>query len=160
MREGSIKTRNGDLGPYVLSTFAATVRYLGFMSGSSQRILSTCECYPAVVQIVEMGYFPCAPIRPTLAFDINLLEFVTIASHHMAPNVTGWSHTLQYFLSIRGYLFGENVRAFFTGVSYGTEESFRTRFGGVSEMHYIGTKLSLRWQTRKSVHGSGIRPPP
>jgi hypothetical protein len=61
-----------------------------------------------------MGYFPCAPVRPTLAFDINLLEFVTIGSHHMAPNVAGWSSTLQYFLSIRGYLVGEKVRVFLT----------------------------------------------
>ena len=70
-----------------------------------------------------MGYFPSAPIRPTLAFDINLLEFVTIGSHHMAPNVTGWSNALQYFLSIRRYTFGEQVRAFLTRVSYDTEES-------------------------------------
>jgi hypothetical protein len=90
-----------------------------------------------------MGYFPCAPIRPTLAIDINLLEFVSIASHHMAPNVAGWSSTLQHFLSIRGYLVGEKVRAVLTRVLYGTEESFRTRSGGVSEMHYIGIKSSL-----------------
>jgi hypothetical protein len=88
--------------------------------------LSICDCHPAGAQLVEMGYFPCAPIRPTFAFDINLLEFVTIASHHMAPNVTGWSSTLQYFLSIRGYLVGEKAREFLTRVSYGTEESFRT----------------------------------
>ena len=79
-------------------------------SGCAQQILSVCECYPASVQLVEMGYFPCAPVRPTLAFDINLLEFVTVASHHMAPNVTGWSSSLQEFLSLRGYLLGEKVR--------------------------------------------------
>jgi len=56
-----------------------------------------------------MGYFPCALVHPTLAFDINLLEFVTIRSHHMAPNITGWSSILQYFLSICGYLVGEKV---------------------------------------------------
>ena len=121
--------------------------------------MDICECYPAGVQLVEMGYFPCAPVRPTLAFDINL-EFVTIASHHMAPSVTGWSSTLQYFLSIRRYLVGEKVRAFLTFVSEGTEESFRIQYDDVSEMHCIGIKFSLRWQTRKSIHGSGIRPPP
>ena len=72
-----------------------------------------------------MGYFPCAPVRPTLAFDINLLEFVTIASHHMAPNVAGWSNALQYFLSIHRYLVGEKVCAFLSWVSEGTEASFR-----------------------------------
>jgi len=44
-----------------------------------------------------------------LAFDINLLELVTIASHHMAWNVAGWSSSLQEFLSIRGYPLGEKV---------------------------------------------------
>ena len=61
------------------------------------------------MQLVEMGYFPCAPTRPTLAVDINLLELVTLASHHMAPNVKGWSSTLQDFLMARGYLLGEKV---------------------------------------------------
>jgi hypothetical protein len=59
-----------------------------------------------------MGYFPCALVRPTLAFNINLLEFITIGSHQMAPNVAGWSSTLQYFLSIRGYLVSEKVCIF------------------------------------------------
>ena len=70
-----------------------------------------------------MGYFPSVPIRPTLAVDINLLEFVSIGSHYMAPNVAGWSNAIQYFLSIRGYTFGEQVRAFITRVSDGTEDS-------------------------------------
>ena len=72
-----------------------------------------------------MGYFPCALVRPTLAFDINFLEFVTIGSHCMAPNVTGWSSILQSFLFIRGYLVGEKVRVYLIRVSYDIEESFR-----------------------------------
>ena len=90
-----------------------------------------------------MGYFPCALVRPTLAFDINLLEFITIGSHQMAPNVTGWSSILQYFLFIHGYLVGEKVHAYLIRVSFGIEESFRTRSGGVSEIHCIGIKFSL-----------------
>ena len=57
-----------------------------------------------------MGYFPCAPVCPTLAFNINLLELVMVALHHMAPNVTGWSSSLQEFLLLHGYLLGEKVR--------------------------------------------------
>jgi hypothetical protein len=79
------------------------------ISGCSQKILSVCKCYPASIQLLDIGYFPCAPVRPTLAFDINLLELVTIASHYMALNVTGWSSSLQEFLSIRGYPLGEKV---------------------------------------------------
>ncbi len=115
--------------------------------------MSICKCHTAGVQLVKMGYFPCAPIHPTLAFDMNFLEFVTIALHNMVPNMTGWSGTLQYFLNIHRYLVGEKVHAFLTRVLYGTEESFRTRSGSVSGMHYIGIKFSLLSQTRKSIHG-------
>ena len=108
-------------------------------SGTSQTMLSICECYPSGAQLIEMGYFPCAPTRPTLAIDINFLEFVSIASHHMAPNVAGWSAAIQSFLSIRGYLGGEKVHISLTRVLYRAEESFRTRYGGVSETRYIGT---------------------
>ena len=121
--------------------------------------MDTCECYPAGVQVVKMGYFPCALVHPMLTFNINLLEFVTIVSHHMAPNVAGWSNALQYFLSICRYLVGEKVRAFLSWVLEGTEASFRRQYNGVSEMHCIGITFLLRWQTRKSIHGSGIRPP-
>ena len=41
------------------------------------------------------------PVHPTLAFDINLLENVAIALHS----------AIEYFLSIRGYLICEKVRA-------------------------------------------------
>jgi hypothetical protein len=57
--------------------------------------------------------------------SLHLLEFVTIMLHHMAPNVTGWSSALQYFLSICQYLVGEKVCEFLPRVSNGTEESFR-----------------------------------
>jgi len=79
------------------------------ISGCSQQILSVCECYPAITQLLDIGYFPCVPVRPMLAFDINLLELVTIASHHMAQNVAGWSSSLQEFLLIHGYPLGEKV---------------------------------------------------
>ena len=79
------------------------------LQGCLPKALAICECRPASVQLVEMGYFPCAPVRPSLAVDINLLEFVTIASHNMAPNVKGWSDTLQNFLAVRGFLLGEKV---------------------------------------------------
>ena len=90
----------------VFEVEVGTVPVALFSSTQLKRTRSMDECW---MQLVEMGYFPCAPIRPTLAVDINLLEFVSIASHHMAPNVTGWSSTLQHFLSIRGYLVGEDT---------------------------------------------------
>jgi hypothetical protein len=54
---------------------------------------------------MKIGFFPCAPIRPTLAVDINLLQFVSFGFLNMAPNVTGWAKTIEDFLRIRGYVF-------------------------------------------------------
>jgi hypothetical protein len=71
--------------------------------------LLICDCKPAGVQLVELGYFPCAPVRPSLAVDINFLEFVTTASHYMAPNVLGWASTLHEFLHVRAYSIGSEV---------------------------------------------------
>ena len=54
---------------------------------------------------MKSGFFPCAPIRPTLAVGINLLQFVSFGFLNMAPNVTGWAKTIEEFLRIRGYVF-------------------------------------------------------
>jgi hypothetical protein len=60
----------------------------------------------------------------------------------MAPNVTGWSSSLQEFLSLRGYLLGEKVRGTVGTVnSNGELDSLRTQSGGALEMCCIGIKL-------------------
>ena len=87
---------------------------LHIRQGYSSTLLSICDCYPAADQLMNIGYFPCAPVCPTLAIDINLLELVTIALHYMAPNVMGWASSLQEFLSIHGYLIGGKVRGLLT----------------------------------------------
>ncbi|KZV91907.1 hypothetical protein EXIGLDRAFT_586847, partial [Exidia glandulosa HHB12029] len=56
-----------------------------------------CLCRPAAQQLVVKGYFPCAPIRPSLAFNLRLLEFISIHSLNVAPNVTAWAMTLESF---------------------------------------------------------------
>lgn len=50
-----------------------------------------------------MGYFPCAPKRPSLAFKIRLLEFIGIHTLNVAPNITAWATSLQQFWARRGY---------------------------------------------------------
>lgn len=72
-------------------------------AGFQERILSVCACSPASLQLVQAGYFPCSPLRPSLAVDINFLEFVCTGFSIMSPNVTGWARTLQAFLAARGY---------------------------------------------------------
>lgn len=59
---------------------------------------------------MKLGFFACAPIRPTLAVDINLLQFVSLGFLNMAPNVTGWARTIEEFLRVRGYVFRGMVR--------------------------------------------------
>ncbi|EJD49157.1 hypothetical protein AURDEDRAFT_59639 [Auricularia subglabra TFB-10046 SS5] len=58
-----------------------------------------------------MGYFPCAPKRPSLAFSIRLLEFISLHSLNVAPNITAWAATLEAFWARRGFVIQEK-RAF------------------------------------------------
>ncbi|KAJ3764673.1 hypothetical protein FB446DRAFT_798584 [Lentinula raphanica] len=65
--------------------------------------LSVCPCQPAAVQLVEQGLFPCAPLHPTLAVDIRLLDFATRLFLRVAPNNTAWVDTINDFLNFQGY---------------------------------------------------------
>ncbi|KAJ3714478.1 hypothetical protein C8R42DRAFT_646407 [Lentinula raphanica] len=65
--------------------------------------LSICACQTAAVQLVEQGLFPCAPIHPTLAVDIRVLDFVTKLFLRIAPNNTAWVDALSDFLNSQGY---------------------------------------------------------
>ena len=60
---------------------------------------------------MRLGFFPCAPIRPTLAVDINFLQFISFGFLNMAPNITGWVNTIEEFLCVRGYVFNGVVCA-------------------------------------------------
>ncbi|KIY53807.1 hypothetical protein FISHEDRAFT_27778, partial [Fistulina hepatica ATCC 64428] len=61
-----------------------------------------CSCSVAAT-IVSQGLFPCAPIRPSLAVDMNMLEFVHELSMRSAPNITAWTGTLEAFLRRRDF---------------------------------------------------------
>ncbi|KZV88481.1 hypothetical protein EXIGLDRAFT_583141, partial [Exidia glandulosa HHB12029] len=60
-----------------------------------------CDCMPAAYQLLAKGYFPCAPMSPSMAFSLDLLEFISIHSLNVAPNSTAWSHTLEAFWARR-----------------------------------------------------------
>ncbi|KAJ3710346.1 hypothetical protein DFJ43DRAFT_1009274 [Lentinula guzmanii] len=66
-------------------------------------VLSVCACRTAAVQLVEQGLFPCAPVHPTLAVDIHVLDFVTRLFLRIAPNNTAWADSINEFLSSQGY---------------------------------------------------------
>jgi Kyakuja-Dileera-Zisupton transposase/CxC1 like cysteine cluster associated with KDZ transposases len=78
-------------------------------------MLDICDCRPAPLQLVQRGFFPCAPVRPTLAVSLDMLEFVAELFLHVAPNERGWAETVVKYLKTRGYCFA-------------TGDSFRRRF--------------------------------
>lgn len=70
-----------------------------------------CACAPACEQLLSRGYFPSAPMSPSMAFSTALLEFISIHSLNVAPNSTAWSDTLETFWSRRGAPARHHVRS-------------------------------------------------
>ncbi|KIJ34732.1 hypothetical protein M422DRAFT_181663, partial [Sphaerobolus stellatus SS14] len=75
-----------------------------------------CDCKPASEQLMSRGFFPCAPIRPSMAFDMSLLDLISANMHYLAPNISGWGLTLEWFWQSRVYSIGsrEIVKRRFT----------------------------------------------
>jgi len=67
--------------------------------------LQVCGCpsRTAAKQLVLRGLFPCAPLHPTLAVSISMLEFVAELFVQQAPNERAWAATLENFLKRRGF---------------------------------------------------------
>lgn len=69
-----------------------------------QRItLQTCSCQPAATQLMMRGLFGCAPVRPSLAVDLRVLDFVTRLFLRISPNNTAVCNTIDDFLKCQGY---------------------------------------------------------
>ncbi|KAF9512578.1 hypothetical protein BS47DRAFT_1248895, partial [Hydnum rufescens UP504] len=68
-------------------------------------MLDICKCRPAVVQLVQCGFFTCSPVRPTLAVSLNMLEFIAKLFLHIAPNERGWAAMLVKYLKAHRYHF-------------------------------------------------------
>ncbi|KAJ8095882.1 hypothetical protein PM082_022781 [Marasmius tenuissimus] len=68
-------------------------------------VLFVCRCTDkrAAIQLLQRGLFPCAPLQPTLAVDMKLLDLVTRLFLRVSPNQTAWSSTLEDFIAARGY---------------------------------------------------------
>ncbi|KAF9509302.1 hypothetical protein BS47DRAFT_1252443, partial [Hydnum rufescens UP504] len=66
-------------------------------------------------QLMEIGYFPCAPVYPTLAVSLDMLELVSILFVHSAPNERAWAATITKYLKNRGHEFstGDSLRRWF-----------------------------------------------
>lgn len=60
--------------------------------------IRACRCFLAALQLLSRGLFPCAPVAPTLAVDIKMLDFVRELFVRMPPNTTSWCDTVEAFL--------------------------------------------------------------
>ncbi|KAF9504456.1 hypothetical protein BS47DRAFT_1277394, partial [Hydnum rufescens UP504] len=67
--------------------------------------LAVCQCQPAATQLIQHGIFPCAPVWPSLAVSLDMLEFVAELFVHVAPNKRAWAATLEKYLNVCGYQF-------------------------------------------------------
>src|SRR5229473_333454 len=62
-----------------------------------------CQCYPAALQLLRHGLFPCTPTAPTLAVDLKMLEFACKLFLRVAPNNTAWCDMVESILGGRKY---------------------------------------------------------
>ncbi|KAG1807137.1 uncharacterized protein BJ212DRAFT_1449388 [Suillus subaureus] len=62
-----------------------------------------CPCFPAPLQLLCCGLFPCAPVAPSLAVDLHILEFIRLLFVCQSPNQTAWCNAVETFLDGMGY---------------------------------------------------------
>ncbi|KAJ7484357.1 hypothetical protein FB451DRAFT_1392915 [Mycena latifolia] len=105
--------------------------------------LCICPCLPAAVQLMKCGAFPCAPMQPSLAVDMRVLEFCKNLFLHIAPNNTAFATTLERCLSNIGFQLQH-------------QNSLRRRFGNCV-MWYIHLRNETKDRYRKLLETERIR---
>jgi hypothetical protein len=78
--------------------------------GIESIVLTPCDCSPAPTQLISRGFFPCAPIVPTLAVDIEMLQFLGDLFVRIPPNNTAWTETLEAVWARSQYKLETRVR--------------------------------------------------
>ncbi|KAG6824158.1 hypothetical protein H0H92_007826 [Tricholoma furcatifolium] len=115
--------------------------------------ITLCSCAPAPIQLLQWGCFASAPLEPTLAVDLKVLDFVSSLFLNIAPNHTAWCKTVEGFLEERGY-------------KLGTEGSLRKRFSNAllwynalqdTTAQYVDNELSRARQSTMQLN-DGIEP--
>ncbi|KAG1777885.1 hypothetical protein EV702DRAFT_1179147 [Suillus placidus] len=77
--------------------------YLTYLPALKEISIITCPCFPVPLQLLHRGLFPCAPLAPSLAVDLHILEFVRLLFICQAPNQTAWCDAVETFLDGMGY---------------------------------------------------------
>ncbi|KAG6825042.1 hypothetical protein H0H92_005020 [Tricholoma furcatifolium] len=72
---------------------------------SLERIsIALCPCVEgAPRQLLQRGYFACAPVFPSLAVHLKVLDFASELFVNIAPNTTAWCKAVEAFLDRQGY---------------------------------------------------------
>ncbi|KAF6755552.1 hypothetical protein DFP72DRAFT_990031 [Ephemerocybe angulata] len=119
-----------------------TTRKLRITLVSLQGISTTsvCSCAPAEL-LLRIGYLPSAPLQPSYAFDIEMLDLVRELHLRSRPNKTAWSSTIEAFLSARGYIInGQDV----------IRRKFTTALRWFTYLR-IETDLVIKWAAKNPV---------
>jgi hypothetical protein len=74
-----------------------------FVEGIERIELHICKCSTAALQLLSRSLFPCAPLEPSLAVDLKMLQFAKELFLRSPPNNTAWCETLETYLESRGY---------------------------------------------------------
>ncbi|KAI6004876.1 hypothetical protein EDD15DRAFT_2384749 [Pisolithus albus] len=117
---------------------------LSLVSGSKTVDLMVCPCVPAAVQLVRMGFFPCAPLGPTLAVSLPVLSLVRQLFMHTPLNISAWSESLEAYLGGMGY-------------EVDTKGGIRRRFGNAYHWYCI-LEISLEEYIQQCLQGSAPSP--
>ncbi|KAI6039182.1 hypothetical protein EDC04DRAFT_2568813 [Pisolithus marmoratus] len=112
------------------------------MSGSQSVDLTVCPCEPAALQLLQMGFFPCAPLGPTLAVSLQVLSLVRQLFMRMPPNVSAWCESLEAYLGGMGY-------------KVDTKGGLHPRFGNAYHWYCI-LKISLDEYIQQHLHPPGV----
>ncbi|KIJ30560.1 hypothetical protein M422DRAFT_267904 [Sphaerobolus stellatus SS14] len=97
----------GELLPCTCSQKGYRIRViLAYWDRLEEMRVRYCRCQPAAVTLMKYGFFACSPIQPSIAFDVNLLELISLTMLNLAPNITGWTLALEAFWLKKGYTLG------------------------------------------------------
>ncbi|KAJ7657014.1 hypothetical protein B0H17DRAFT_1146039 [Mycena rosella] len=92
------------------------------------QLVSVADCQ-AVIEHVRLillqgGLFACSPQNPSLAVDLQVLDFVSRLFVNLPPNNTAFCNTLESFLSSRGYKLATKI-----------QDTLRVRFGNALQWY-------------------------
>ncbi|KAJ7870097.1 hypothetical protein B0H14DRAFT_2345809, partial [Mycena olivaceomarginata] len=70
-----------------------------------RRRTSNCKCPSgsAAVQLMRLGAFGCAPLEPSVAVDLRVLEFARNLFLQISPNTTAFTLAFERLLSNMGF---------------------------------------------------------